>query len=340
MPLPAECTTVSRRSVLALAGVGAAGAALAGAGRLSRETTQPASGAPADLNGAGFYRARLGEFELFLISDGAFPFSDPRAILAANAQPAEVEAALRDAFLKPAEVAGQVNTLLVRTPDAVVLVDTGCGELFGPTTGKLVTNMARAGFTPADVDAVVLTHAHGDHLGGLVSGPTAAAFTKARFLASRIEHDFWRGPTPDLSRSILPKETLASFIASANRAFDAMTPRLDLIADGDQIAPGIHAVLLPGHTPGHIGVRVASGSDQMMFVSDIIHHVAFGMTNPEWHVAFDADPAEGSKTRRATLERLASDRALISGSHLPFPAFGHVRTQGKGYQFAPAFWTW
>lgn len=340
MTTAAEIGTVrvSRRAALGLAGLGAATAALGGFGRVAHATSE--AEADPSLQGAGFYRMRLGEFDLFLISDGAFRFEDPQAVLASDTGAPEFDDALREAFLRSDQVMGQVNTLLVRTPHATVLVDAGCGELFGPATGKLLSNMARAGFKPGDIDAVVLTHAHPDHFGGIVGGGAADAFAKARFFVSRDEHDFWRGPAPDLSRSPLPKPMLDQFIQGANAAFDAMKPPLDLIGDKDQIAPGVHAMLLGGHTPGHIGLRIASGSEELVYVSDLVHHVSFGMTHPEWRVAFDYDPEEGSRVRRRVLDRIASDRAFISGSHLPFPAFGHVRQRGKGFEFAPTQWIW
>jgi glyoxylase-like metal-dependent hydrolase (beta-lactamase superfamily II) len=335
---------LSRRSWLGLAGAAAAGVALSPAHASRAHTIAHTIAQPApdtsDLQGAGFYRTRLGEFDLFLISDGAFLISDASAILASNAQPADYDAALRRAFLKPDAIMGQVNALLIRTPDAVVLIDTGCGELFGPSTGKLLPNLARAGFKPSEIDAVVLTHAHPDHHGGLLNGATAAALTNARFFASRIEHDFWTGPAPDFSRSLLPRESIDQMIQGANAAFATVKPRLDLIADKDQIAPGINAMLLGGHTPGHLGLRIASGSEELLYVSDLIINAPLGMAHPEWHVAFDLDPAEGSRVRRATLERIASDRARIAGSHLPFPALGHVRAQDRAFEFVPSSWTW
>lgn len=351
-PTPPAPHTVSRRAMLGLASAAAAGVTLAPFGRAhasrlasghtSAHTNSNQAGQPqgADLQGAGFYRTRLGEFDLFLISDGAFLISDASAILASNAPPAAYDAALRRAFLKPDAIMGQVNALLIRTPDAVVLIDTGCGELFGPATGKLLPNLARAGFKPSDIDAVILTHAHPDHHGGLLNAATAAAFSKARFVASRIEHDFWTGPAPDFSRSLLPRESIDQMIQGANAAFATMKPRLDLIADKDQIAPGINAMLLGGHTPGHLGLRIASGSEELLYVSDLIINASLGMAHPEWHVAFDLDPAEGSKVRRATLERIAADRAKIAGSHLPFPALGHVRSEDRAFEFVPSSWTW
>lgn len=336
---------LSRRAAMGVMGLGVAGAASAGVrGARAAQGGQPNAGGagadPSSMQGAGFYQTRVGEAEVFVVSDGSFPLGDPSQILAVNATQPEIESALRDAFLERDGVTGQVNTLLVRTREAVVLVDTGTGGAFGASNGKMTANLARVGLTPADIDAVVLTHAHGDHYGGLLAGPTAAGFSKARFFVSKVEHDFWRGPTPDFARSVLPKPSQDQMIQGANRALDAIKDRMDLIADNDQIAPGIHATMLGGHTPGHLGVRVASGNQELLFVSDLIHHVAFGMRNPDWHVAFDVDPAEGSRVRRAMLARLASDRALISGAHLPFPAVGHVVEEGKGFRFAPVYWNW
>jgi glyoxylase-like metal-dependent hydrolase (beta-lactamase superfamily II) len=333
--------SISRRGSLKLL---AAGAAAAGAGSpfAARPGASALAARPADepFQGAGSYRFNLGTARVAVVSDGTFPIAPPHPTLGGNAPEADVRRAFADAFVPYDRVVGHVNVLMVRTSVDVVLVDTGCGPGFAPTTGKLLQHLALLGVEPRDVSAVILTHAHRDHVGGVLDEYGAPAFPHARYLVHRDELAFWAGGNPDLSRSGAPAEVKRATAATAARTFAALDKVLSPFADGEQLLAGVRVVAAPGHTPGHCALQVTSGAERLLYVTDAVHHAAINLPHPEWHVAYDADPAAAAESRRSLLARAAADGMLVSGSHLPFPALGHVRAAGKGFEWEPAVWEW
>lgn len=333
---------LSRRKMLAAAGALVAAPALARGGQA--DTQQPAipAAGPAGQQGAGFYRRKVGDVEVSVVSDGAFPMTPPYPTFGANAGEAAVNAALERAFIRPEQTLGHVNTLLIRSGGEVILVDAGCGTLFGPGTGKLIPHLAAAGVRPADVTAVVLTHLHPDHIGGLLGPAGADLFPSARYYVHEAEKAFWGGENPDFSKSGVPEAARGQMVQGAAGLLRALESRLKLL-DGTnkRIADGVDAVPAPGHTPGHIGVHVTGGrGEQLLFIADAVHHHAIVLPNPDWYVAFDTDRDAAVAARKALLDTAASEKLLISGSHLPFPGFGHVRKDGPGYDWVPVDWEW
>jgi len=335
----------SRRQALAAA----VGGAFAGGSLLSRSAlasgpaAAPGTASPAGFpQGAGVYRRAVGDIDVCLISDGTFPMTPPFPTFGANAGEDKVHAALQREFIRPETTTGHVNTLLVRSGGEVILVDAGCGSLFGPTTGKLLPHLANAGVQPRDVTAVVLTHLHPDHIGGLLGPMGVDLFPSARFLVHEAERAFWADGNPDFSKSGVPEAMRGSMAQGAAGLLKVMEPRLKVITgENKRIADGVEAVAAPGHTPGHIGIHVTGGrADQFLYVSDAVHHYAIVMPNPDWYVAFDTDRDAAVAARRALLDMAASEKLLISGAHLPFPGFGHVRKNGPGYDWVPIVWEW
>jgi glyoxylase-like metal-dependent hydrolase (beta-lactamase superfamily II) len=131
-----------------------------------------------------------------------------------------------------------------------------------------------------------------------------------------------------------------NLVQAAQTVFGAIKPKLEPYENGKRVVDGVEVVAAPGHTPGHSALAIASGASQLFYITDAAHHAYINFPHPDWHVAFDTDPIQAAKSRRALLDRAAVDRVLVSGAHLPFPAVGHVKTQDNGFEWVPTVWEW
>jgi glyoxylase-like metal-dependent hydrolase (beta-lactamase superfamily II) len=230
----------------------------------------------------------------------------------------------------------QINTILVNTGDKLVLIDAGCGvDKFQNTNGRLLGNLASAGYAPGDIDMILFTHCHFDHLWGISDGKNASLlFPSAEFVASETEVAFWSAP--DLVGKVSAKQQ--PLVTQAN--LKLASPRLRLIKAGAEVAPGVTTFDTAGHTPGHMSVHISSGREEMLLTGDVVVDTAIGFQHPEWAFGFDLDVPLATKARMAFLDRAAADKTLVGSYHLPFPGFGHVVREGSGYRWLPADWQW
>jgi len=330
--------TFTRRDALKIAGAAGVMAALPWGGIPVVNAATPTLKGP---QAGGYYRFAIGEIEAIVISDGGLSFQPIQPTWAPEASKEELEGMLRSAFLPTIRLRLDVNTLLLKTGGELVLVDTGAGNLFGPTLGKMAERLAAAGVRPAQVTAVVISHAHGDHFGGLLDGAGRPVFPNAAYFASKTEVDYWTGPDPDMSKLRVPEENKKVFAANAKRYLGAIKDRLTLVSPGQKIIGGVEVVGAPGHTPGHIALLVSSGKEALLNAADTVNHHVVLFAHPEWTSSFDSDPKMAAETRRKLLDRAATDRLRVLGYHLPFPGIGHVRTaKGGAFEWVPEPWNW
>ncbi len=329
-----NATGLTRRDSLKLAG----SAGLLGLLSGHAAWAQNAPAKPKTSANPGFYRFAVGDVEIVMIADGTFPFPAPHPLFGGNAKAEEVNEALVDSFIAPDKVFGVVHAMVIRAGSEVVLVDTGCGNGLGPTTGKFSQHLQAAGMTDADITAVVLTHAHGDHMGGLLNADGKSRFPNAELLMNKTEYDFWTA-APDLSKTALPPEMQQAFIKGAQTVLKAV--KWTLVEGEKEVRPKVRVLPAPGHTPGHLTLLIdGGGTDQLYYITDAIHHAAIQMPNPGFHVAFDTDREQAVATRKKILDRASADKLLVAGTHLPFPAVGHVKALTQGYQWYPSYWNW
>lgn len=278
----------------------------------------------------GVHHLAVGDVLVTALNDGMLEgsFDWLTGIATADAE------ALHHARFRPVPPGVTVNAFLLHLPDKLVLVDAGCGGAMGPETGRLAANLAATGVRPGNVDAILATHLHPDHVGGLIDGEGRAVFPNAELIVHVAERRFWDDD------EVLTKasDQEAQFVRLARAAMRAYGSRMREITDGE-VLPGVTAVPEPGHTPGHTGWLIASGGSSLLIWGDIVHLPGVQFARPDVGVGFDVDAAQGIATRRRIFDMAATDRLRVSGMHLDFPAFGHVARDGRGYDFVPEVWS-
>lgn len=268
---------------------------------------------------------RLGEAEVVVLTDGASSFG---AEMFPGADPDHVAALLTEAG--ESEIRTNFNATLIRQGGRVVLADAGPRDLFGPACGHLPEALAEAGVDPEEVDTFFATHLHPDHVAGALTPGGAAVFPNAELVVQAEERAFWEGEIPGAPEMILDWQRLARALLAA------YGDRLRIIAGEAEIAPGVTALPLPGHTPGHSGFRVASGAASLVHVGDIMHAPVVQAADPGIGIVFDVDPAAARAARERMLDRMAAEGALVTGGHLLAPALQRVERHGSGYRMVAA----
>jgi glyoxylase-like metal-dependent hydrolase (beta-lactamase superfamily II) len=290
----------------------------------------PAHAAPAGAQAPGYYRTKVGNFQVTALLDGGTEFSDD-LFTGVGGKPEDLKAAKERNFFDPAKgFPGFVNGFLVNTGTRLILVDTGAGGNMGESAGKLERNLAAAGVSPDQIDSVIITHGHPDHAGGLIDASGMRVFKKAKLRISKEDLDFWF--SEEARKKMWEKSQMFELARKLLGPYrDA--GQIDTFPLGSDIGNGVSSVALPGHTPGHSGVRISDGNDQLLIWADIVHCPAVQFANPEQSIGYDIDPDQARETRKKIFDEVATDKIRVAGMHLCFPGIGHVAKSATGYEF-------
>ena len=279
--------------------------------------------------GPGFYRMMLGEFEITALLDGTHPFPVD-TVMTDISQATALGDLARDDLKLP--VQGSINAFLVNTGTSLILVDTGAGVLYGDCCGKMLGNLRAAGYRPEQVDQVLLTHLHKDHVGGVILDGKMA-FPNAVLRVNRADADYWFSAA---SKARAPA-FLSSFFDSAIAAAApyVAAKRFQPFADNEQVAPGIRANTARGHTEGHSTFTVTSRGQTLLLWGDIVHVASIQLQHPDATVKYDSDAQAAKASRHALLDRAASEHLFVGAAHIGFPGLGHIRKNGATYDWVP-----
>jgi glyoxylase-like metal-dependent hydrolase (beta-lactamase superfamily II) len=275
----------------------------------------------------GSAHAQPASARLTTILDGGFSVAVTSA--AANRDPKQIRELLQAAGHPTDSASTVLNVSLVRRGSDVILFDCGAGKNFVPGTGKLLDGLTAAGVDPDDVTHVVFTHAHPDHLWGALDDFDTPAFPKARYHVPAAEWDDWFA-TDVYQR--LPEDR-HSFAAGAQRILKVLEPVTKRFKPGSEPVPGVLAVAAPGHTAGHCAFELMADGSPTLIGGDAMTHPVISFLRPDWPGGFDADPAQAAITRKALLDRAATDRLRLVGYHLPNGGAGYVERTGAAYRF-------
>ncbi len=322
--LPSKLT---RRKALTLGAAGATSALISiGGAPLSALAKAPMLGPSL----ASHHRFTLGDFEITTFLDGTLKISGLFPAFGAEQFQEDVDEVAKANFLPTGGFEMSYAPVLVNTGKELILFDTGNGATKRPDRGKLARALKGAGYTPEQVDIVVITHYHPDHIGGLNEGGKPI-FPNARYIAGATEHNFWS-----------PKQLAESGGSLASRAklvqshVVPLADKITFFKDGQDVVSGIRALASDGHTPGHLAYHLESKGRRLLLWGDAIVHQIFSFQKPDWKFTGDMDHEKAAATRVKLLGMAAADRIPVTGYHLPFPSVGYVEALGEGFRFVPA----
>lgn len=290
---------------------------------MAQSTTMPAQ--PASVFGAN-----IGAYRVTAVLDGTLPMTTSWF---PSEAPDQIAAALAQSGITGESIPAPVNAFLLQSDSKIILVDAGLGglDMMGPGFGQVSAGLAALGVSPEGIDTLVMTHAHPDHIGGMI-GANGAAFPNAELVLTGVEHGFW---TNDGIMAQAPEGAQGAF-QLARAVFGAYADRMVLVEDGAEIAPGVTIEIVPGHTMGHAVLHIDGGDRQLIMMTDAVHNIDLQVALPEQGTMFDTDPALAAQSRIRLFDRVSSDNVLIAGCHIHFPSFGRILRANNAYRYVPA----
>jgi len=283
------------------------------------------------LDNVGVYRRRFGDVMVTALSDG---YLDADVGVLQGINRADIDRVLMENF-RPSPPRLAVNAFLIQTGGRTALIEAGAGQSMGPSLGRLQANLRAAGVEPADIDTVLLTHMHPDHSNGLCDGQGRPVYANAELLIHEQEVAHWRD---DAAMAEAPERKRIRYFEAARRQLEPYGSQLRTITEGE-VFPGVTALPIPGHTPGHTAYRVGTSGETVLVWGDTVHVPEIQTRYPEVTLDFDSDPAASAAMRRRILEMATVDRVLVAGMHVHFPGFAHVDRSGDGYRLVQEVWS-
>jgi glyoxylase-like metal-dependent hydrolase (beta-lactamase superfamily II) len=266
----------------------------------------------------------IGQATAFALRDGGIEVPNDNKVFGVGHTPAEVAAVLSAAGQPTDKLALSIQPLLVKSAERVLLFDTGAGTNFGPGAGKLQASLGEAGVDPASVTDIFISHAHGDHVGGLVNAEGALNFPNATIHISQPEWAFLTGLDAEKAKAV--------GVENHDALVAAMKTKLDAFAPGAEIVPGtVKAIAILGHTPGHSGYLITAGAGSLFYVGDSMHHFVISAQKPDWVNNFDGDHEIAAKSRAALIAQFARSKQRVYAVHFPFPGIGTFEQKGEGF---------
>jgi glyoxylase-like metal-dependent hydrolase (beta-lactamase superfamily II) len=328
-------TDLDRRQLLG----GAAAATAAAALSSFPASTAGAAGPPSGTQAPGFYRYKVGSFECTSINDGARSFPMPDTFVR-NVPKEQALAAAEAAYMPKGMVTVPFNPQLINTGSKLILIDCGNGIAnFEPSkgaVGRTLQNLASAGVDPKSVDVVLMSHLHPDHTNGIRALDGSMAFPNAEIMVPAKDWEFWT--SEDNAAKAQSNEMMKNYFANVKKVYAGIESKVTRYDWGKEVVSGITSIAAPGHTPGHTAFAVASGDSKVLIQSDVTNIPEFFLRNPDWHVAYDVDPATAQETRHKFYDMAAAEKALVVGFHFTFPSIGHVEKDGAKYRLIPSAW--
>ena len=324
-------TELTRRTLLS-------GAAAVGATALAPRFGPTPARAAAPLGGKqapGFYRYKVGDFELTQITDGGRTFPMPDGFVR-NVPKEQALAAAEAAYMPKGMVTVPFNPVVINT-GSQAHADRLPASRPAPARPRPAArcNMAAAGIDPKAIDMVILSHLHPDHINGVKTADGSLAFPNAEIKAPAVDWAFWMS---DDNMNKAPNQMMKDYYANTRKVYAGIAGKVTQYEWDKEVAPGITALDARGHTPGHTAFAVASGNGRLLVQSDVTNIPELFLRNPDWHVAFDIDPVQAAATRRKFYDMAATEKALIAGFHFAFPSLGRVEKDGTGYRLVPVAW--
>jgi glyoxylase-like metal-dependent hydrolase (beta-lactamase superfamily II) len=328
-------TKLTRRDLMTNALTATAATAIA---PLTLNSSVLAATQPADKQAPGYYRYKVGDFEITVVTDGAATFPLPDIFVQNHTKP-EVEKMLGEAYQPTGTVTIPFTPIVINTGNKLVLIDTGYGpEMHVKSKGRvgqLPATLAAAGIDPKAINTIIISHMHLDHVSGLRTLDGGIAFSNAEILVPTLDWAYWYN---DAEMGKLPEGYTKSVYPGIRKVFAGLESKVTKYEWGKEIVTGITTVGTPGHTPGHTSFVVASGKAKLLVQSDVTNIPHLFLSHPTWQVMYDVDPLLATETRKKYYDMASAERALVQGFHFPFPSAGHVEKVGTEYRLVPIRW--